>query len=58
MNKELIFKHPASAKSWYRWETLFGGKGSDCTKCGACEDACPQELRVMQLLKDAAAKYE
>jgi len=58
LNRELLYKNPVGAKQGYYWVTLFGGKGSDCTSCGKCEEACPQEIRIMELLKDAAAKYE
>jgi len=58
LNREKVYKNPSSAKSGYFWETLFGGKGSDCTECGACEDICPQELNIIELLKEATAKYE
>ena len=58
MNRELVYLNPAGAKFGYFWETKFGGKGSDCTKCGKCEEACPQGIKIMDLLKEAAAKYE
>ena len=28
---------------------------SQCTECGECEESCSQNLRVIQLLKDAHA---
>jgi len=58
LNRELIFMNPISAKFGYFWETQFGGKGSECIDCGKCEEACPQEIKIVELLKEAAAKYE
>jgi len=58
MNREFVYKSPLGAKTGYFWETLFSEKASACTECGACEQACPQEIKIMEYLKEAAAKYE
>ena len=58
LNRELVYKNPAEAKMGYFFTTLFGGKGSECTSCGTCEEACPQDIKIMELIKEAAAKYE
>ena len=58
MNRYLIYKDIGAAKFGYFWETQFGGKGSDCIECGKCEDACPQQLKITDLLKQAAEKLE
>ena len=34
------------------------GRASDCITCGQCESACPQQLHVMELLRDCAAQFE
>ena len=34
------------------------GKASDCIACGQCENTCPQQLRVIQYLKDCAEQFE
>ena len=43
---------------YYMIHTMQGGKASDCVKCGACEDICPQHLKIRDLLEDVAATFE
>ena len=33
------------------------GKASDCLECGACENVCPQGLKIRDLLKDCKNKF-
>jgi len=58
MNREVVYNDPHAAKDGYDWEINFGGKASDCSECGKCEEVCPQGIKVMEHLKVAAAKYE
>ncbi len=41
------------------YEELISKSGSplDCIKCGACEQTCPQHLKIRQLLEKIAEKY-
>ena len=33
-------------------------KASDCIKCSKCEKACPQHLKIRELLEDVAKEFE
>ena len=39
-------------KREYAIVTQGKGKASQCLKCGQCEEACPQELPIINLLED------
>ena len=43
---------------YYDINTRGAGKASDCIKCGKCEKACPQHLRIGDLLEKVAAEFE
>jgi len=61
--------HIPDIMSWYNDEKVFGnnrhalymdlaekGHGADrCIECGACETLCPQQIGIIQVLKDAHA---
>lgn len=43
---------------YYMIHTLNKGKASDCIKCGKCEKACPQHLKIRELLEAVAKEFE
>lgn len=43
---------------YYEVHTKEAGKASDCIKCGKCEKACPQHLRIRELLEKVAEEFE
>ena len=43
---------------YYSTATASGGRASDCLECGACEDICPQHLKIRKLLKQAKEVFE
>ena len=42
----------------YQSLTESRGKAGDCMECGQCESVCPQQLPIMEHLKDVAAHFE
>ena len=45
----------------YYYQNVLTGEGtraSDCLKCGACEEICPQHLKIRDLLVEVAAEFE
>ena len=47
-----------SADQYYGIRTASGAKASDCIKCGMCEKACPQHLKIRDLLDEVAGVFE
>ena len=58
MNRKLVWGREDEAKRRYANETKGKGKASDCIQCGQCEGACPQQLKVIDLLRDCAGALE
>ncbi len=59
MNREMIFSQTEAARRAYAGAVKEPhGKASQCIKCGACEDACPQHLPIRELLEKCAAALE
>lgn len=58
MNTKQIY-HDWNADYYYNnVHTAQGRKASDCIKCGKCEKACPQHLKIRELLEDVAKEFE
>lgn len=57
MNAEKTFRDWNSAM-YYDIHTQNKGKASDCIRCGKCESACPQHLKIRELLAEVAAQFE
>lgn len=45
-------------KREYTIATEGKGKASDCIECGQCENACPQQIKVITHLKSCAEQFE
>jgi len=54
------FNNMASAKSNYSWNTdgHQKAKASACIECGACEEVCPQHIKIRDELKKVAQTLE
>jgi len=59
-NMLLRFNNMERAKSNYSWNTDGHGKAkaSACIECGACEEVCPQHIRIRDELKKVVEKLE
>lgn len=57
-NKQLVWGQLEEGKKAYAEATATGGKASDCVGCGQCEDVCPQQLKVIDLLAECAKNFE
>ncbi len=47
-----------NANFYYSKHTSSAPKASECLGCGACEDACPQHIKIRSLLERAAELFE
>lgn len=50
--------HNWNTDYYYEVHTEDGPKASDCIKCGMCEKACPQHLKVRDLLEEVEKEFE
>lgn len=58
MNQQLGNGQLASAREAYQNVTSKGHRASDCIKCRQCEKACPQHLKITDLLEECADAME
>lgn len=57
-NKQLIWGQLEEGRSDYAKAIEGTGRASDCIACGQCERACPQQLRVIEHLKNCAGIFD
>ena len=50
--------HYWNAEYYYSIHTDGRGSAGDCIECGLCEKACPQHLRIRELLKEVKGEFE
>lgn len=51
-------KEVGRAKSFYAKVTKDSGRAGDCIACGQCEGVCPQHLPIIELMQEAASKFD
>lgn len=56
-NKQLVWGQIEDGKKEYAQVTANVGTAADCVACGQCEKACPQQIKVIEKLKDCAAAF-
>ena len=56
-NKQLVWGQLEQGKAEYAKAVADVGTASDCIACGQCERACPQQIPVIDRLKDCAAAF-
>ncbi len=56
-NKQLIWGKLKEGKSDYDNAIAAGGAASDCIACGQCENACPQQLKVIDILNSCKKSF-
>ena len=60
LNDASLFDDPTAEKASYQigLELKTSTKASSCTRCGQCEEACPQNVPVADKLEDAVRLFE
>ena len=56
-NKARMF-NTEDARGYYNHVVSKGGKPSDCLSCGLCEEICPQQLPIRELLREVGERME
>ena len=57
-NKQLLWGQLEEGRTDYAQAVENGGRASDCIACSQCVRACPQQLTVIDYLKDCAAQFD
>ena len=58
LNHAKVYGDVGDMKERYAALAADGGKASECIACGQCEDVCPQHIALIEVMKEAAAKFE
>lgn len=58
LNARRLYPNDNRPNSAYKNATKERGKASDCIACGQCESVCPQHLNIIELIAEAAEKFE
>ena len=58
LNAKKVFNNWNTDYYYNNVYTSRNGKASDCVGCGKCEHACPQHIRIRDLLVDVAKEFD
>ncbi len=56
-NRQLVWGQLEGGCEEYAQATKDAGNAADCIACGQCERACPQQIRVIESLRDCAEAF-
>jgi len=54
-NEAIMYDNPRSARWAYNNEVKAENRADNCIECGLCEEACPQQIEIIDWLKKADA---
>jgi len=57
-NSYLMHKTDENLGGSYGWMTNGHGKAKDCTACGICETACPQDLEIIDTIAKLSTMFD
>ena len=57
-SKRAVTKNISSQFVYYLNLAVDHGRARDCIECMQCEEACPQHLKITELLKDVSATFD
>lgn len=58
MNTRSLYRGWNANHHYVRGHSEVGSKASECIKCGRCEAACPQHLKIRELLEQVAKEFK
>ena len=56
-NQQLVWGQLEEGKRLYAQAIEKGGSAADCVSCGQCEGACPQQINVIERLRECAKNF-
>ena len=57
-NSHLVHNTMTNLRGSYSWVTSTSGKASGCTACGACEKACPQNIKIIDTMAKISELFD
>ena len=57
-NQQLVWERMEAGQKAYQRATEKGGLASGCIECGQCESVCPQQIPIIEWLKECAQVFE